>query len=59
MEKSKVDRRIRYTKKMLKDALVRLIQHQHISAITVKELCELADINRSTFYAHFRDPYDL
>ncbi|MDD4312345.1 MAG: TetR/AcrR family transcriptional regulator [Eubacteriales bacterium] len=59
MNPSKTDRRVRYTKKLLSDALVSLLQHQHISSISVKELCELADINRSTFYTHYRDPADL
>lgn len=36
-----------------------LLKEKQISAITVKELCELADINRSTFYAHYLDLYDL
>ena len=44
---------------MLKGALVEAMQKEHISKISVKSLCELADINRSTFYAHFRDQYDL
>jgi len=59
MEPSKIDRRIKYAKKLLTDALVSLLQHQHISSVSVKELCELADINRSTFYTHYRDPSDL
>jgi AcrR family transcriptional regulator len=30
-----------------------------LNQITVKELCELADINRGTFYSHYTDIYDL
>ena len=59
METKKVDRRVKYTIEMLKGALVEAMQKEHISKISVKSLCELADINRSTFYAHFRDQYDL
>lgn len=59
MKADKTDRRVKYTVTMLKNALVRLMQKEHISKISVKSLCELADINRSTFYAHFRDQYDL
>ncbi|MDL2236913.1 TetR/AcrR family transcriptional regulator [Christensenellaceae bacterium OttesenSCG-928-K19] len=58
MEK-KLDRRVKYTIMMLKDALVELMQKEHISKISVKALCERADVNRSTFYAHFEDQYDL
>lgn len=59
METKKVDRRVKYTIEMLKGALVEAMQKEHISKISVKSLCELADINRSTFYAHFRAQYDL
>ena len=59
MKKGKTDRRVKYTQKLLWDALVQSLQEQHISNITVKSLCETADINRSTFYAHYKDPYDL
>lgn len=38
---------------------MKLLKQKQISTITVKELCELADINRSTFYSHFSDQYDL
>ena len=59
MEKVIKDQRVRLTRKLLKDALVQLMQKQHISEITVRSLCELADINRSTFYSHYTDPFDL
>lgn len=55
----KSDRRVKYTIMILKDALVQLMQTEHISSISVKSLCELADVNRSTFYSHFKDQYDL
>ncbi|MGM0904119.1 MAG: TetR/AcrR family transcriptional regulator [Bacillota bacterium] len=56
---SKIDRRIKYTRLMLKESLMKLLKEKSISSITVKELCELADINRSTFYSHYSDQYDL
>jgi len=56
----KLDRRKKYTRKVLKESLVALLANgKPISAITVKEICEMADINRSTFYMHYSDPYDL
>lgn len=36
-----------------------LIGGKQISRITVREICERANINRSTFYAHYMDVYDL
>lgn len=59
MKDKKTDRRVKYTIMMLKDALVELMQGEHISKISIKSLCEAADINRSTFYTHFKDQYDL
>ncbi|WP_263399415.1 TetR/AcrR family transcriptional regulator [Sutcliffiella deserti] len=38
---------------------MKLLKEKQISSITIKEICELADINRSTFYAHFSSQYDL
>ena len=59
MEANKVDRRVLYTKRALTGALIDLMRENHISKISVKALCEAADVNRSTFYAHFRNQYDL
>lgn len=46
-------RRTRYTRLAMQDALVELLQDQPLGSITVKALCERADVNRSTFYAHY------
>jgi AcrR family transcriptional regulator len=55
----KTDARVRYTKKVLRDSLIKLLKAKPIQAITVKELCESAEINRATFYTHYSNPYDL
>ena len=55
--RKKLDRRKKYTRKVLKESLIALLaDDKPISAVTVKEICERADINRSTFYMHFSDP---
>ena len=59
MPVNKDDRRVRYTKMVLKESFVRLLGEKDISKITIKEICEGADINRATFYAHYSDQYDL
>lgn len=59
MKTGKADRRVRYTMRSLRDGLIELMQENHISKISVKMLCEHADINRSTFYAHYENQYDL
>ena len=59
MKEKKIDQRVRLTQSLLKNALVKLMQEQHISKISVRALCDAAGINRSTFYLHYTDPYDL
>lgn len=55
----KVDRRIAKTKKALKTALAELLEKKDLHSISIKELTDLADIHRGTFYTHFQDIYDL
>lgn len=54
-----MDRRQKYTRMVLKQALSELLEEKHLDKVTVKELCEKADINRTTFYRNFEDVYDL
>ncbi len=54
-----MDRRQKYTRMVLKQALSELLQEKHLDKVTVKELCEKADINRTTFYRNYVDVYDL
>lgn len=54
-----LDRRVRKTRTQLRQGLTQLMEQKNINEITVKELTELVDMNRSTFYAHYRDIYDL
>jgi len=55
----KEDRRIRKTKRALREGLAELLTEKSIQSITVRELTDKADIHRSTFYANFTDIYDL
>ena len=50
-----MDRRVRKTKSQLRAGLARLMQEKGIGEITVKELVNEVDINRSTFYLHYSD----
>lgn len=59
MEGKTIDRRIRKTKRQLRAALTQLIAQKNVKEITVKELADTADINRGTFYIHYRDVYHL
>ena len=59
MRSSKDDRRVKYTKMVLRESFIDLLREKDISQISIKEICEKADINRATFYAHYSDQYDL
>ena len=50
-----MDKRIKKTKKILKDTLTMMMGEQHFQSITVKDLTEKAQINRGTFYLHYQD----
>ena len=53
------DRRARRTRRRLQEALSRLLLKHRIQDITVQQVTKLAGINRSTFYLHYKDLYDL
>lgn len=54
-----MDRRKQYTQQVIKSALFNLLKKKHLNEITVKDICQLADVNRSTFYRNYLDIYDL
>lgn len=53
------NRRTVMTKKLLKTSLIELMQEKPLGKITIKELCEQAELNRSTFYLHYVDQFEL
>ena len=53
------NQRIILTKKLLKDSLLKLLNKKDILSISIKELCELSGINRSSFYRHYDNISDL
>ena len=55
----KIDLRIIKTKKNLYDSLLYLMKEKSFEDIKVSDICEKALVNRSTFYAHFSDKYEL
>ena len=55
----KSDARVRYTKHILKESLLKLLRERPVNKITVKEVCELAELNRATFYTHYSDCFAL
>ena len=59
MENKPDGRRVRMTKMLLKNALIEIMKDKSIHMISIKEICEVADVNRSTFYRHYNTQYDL
>ncbi len=54
-----LDRRVRKTRRQLRDSLVSLILERGWDEVSVIDVCDHADIGRSTFYLHFADKEDL
>ena len=59
MSEKKTDRRVRRTRMLLRQALTELLETRDARSITVQELTDRADLSRGTFYAHYRDVYDM
>lgn len=59
MREEHIDRRVRRTRELLRSALTSLILENGYERVTVQDICDRADVGRSTFYAHFRDKEEL
>lgn len=59
MKNESNDRRVRRTKKLLLQGLMQLMKQKKVKNITVRELSDLVDINRGTFYLYYRDINDM
>lgn len=59
MKNSNLDRRTKYSLRVIRAALFELLETKSLDAVTVTDICALADVNRGTFYKYYRDVYDL
>ena len=55
----KPNQRILLTKTLLKNSLLELLQTETIQKVSIKQICQNAQINRSTFYKYYGSQYDL
>ena len=55
----KENRKSRYSKMVMRESLMELMKEKSILSVSVKDICDIADISRSTFYDHYKDQYDL
>ncbi|WP_228044468.1 TetR/AcrR family transcriptional regulator [Streptomyces ferrugineus] len=53
------DRRVRRTRAALQSAVIDLVEERDVSQISVADVVDRADVNRSTFYAHYQDVNEL
>lgn len=56
---SKNNLRFQHTERKIRDIFLELLKKKELSKITVREICSLADINRTAFYLHHEDIYEL
>jgi len=59
MAKRPIDRRVARTRAMLQQAHLSLILEKGYEATTVEDICDAANVGRSTFYAHYTSKDDL
>lgn len=59
MANTKDNRRAKMTDVLIKNSLIELMKDKPLRSVSVRAICENADINRSTFYAHYADQYSL
>ena len=59
MEAKTLDRRVRRTRRLLKDGLTELLREMPFSEITARSITDRKDLNRATFYLHYKNTYDL
>lgn len=59
MAMNEENRKVKYTRRVIREAYFELLQQKPINKITVAEICERADIHRGTFYQHYHDIYEL
>lgn len=55
----KENQRVAISKRLLKEGVMKLLNKKHINDISVIELCEVSQINRTTFYRHYQTPHDV
>lgn len=55
----KENQRVKLTKRIFRESLIELLQNKKLRQITVSELCNKAELNRSTFYKYYGNTYDV
>lgn len=56
---NKDDRRVKRTRRLLKQGLAELLRQKHFSDISARDITEKMDLNKATFYLHYKNTYEL
>ena len=56
---NKDDRRVKRTRRLLKQGLAELLRQKHFSDISARDITENMDLNKATFYLHYKNTYEL
>jgi AcrR family transcriptional regulator len=59
LEQAHIDPRTVRTRKLLTDSFMQLVEKKDFNNVSIKDITDAATVNRATFYAHFKDKYDL
>ncbi len=59
MDRPKIDRRVMKTRRALQHAFMGLILEKGYDAVSIQDICDAADVGRSTFYSHYTGKDDL
>ncbi|MBX4262605.1 TetR/AcrR family transcriptional regulator [Clostridium estertheticum] len=59
LEKNNGNQRVMLTKRLIREALLKMLKTRNINKISIRELCQVAGINRTTFYNHYGSQYDV
>ena len=56
---NKESRRVQMTKKLLRESVIELMEQKPLNKISIKDICDNADVNRTTFYKYYGDQFEL
>ena len=58
-KENKESRRVQMTKKLLRESVIELMEQKPLNKISIKDICDNADVNRTTFYKYYGDQFEL
>ena len=56
-KENKESRRVQMTKKLLRESVIELMEQKPLNKISIKDICDNADVNRTTFYKYYGEQF--